>query len=355
MKTPIKIFHSGSMIEQNDFVFLKKIIENNFIGCGNNSQELIDYAKVYSGRKFAILCDSGTSALQIILNLLKVKNPASKKVLVSTYCCPSVASAILNEGLTPILIDVGLISMNLNSDIDCNVTSDALAIICSHMGGVPEDMDSLARYNVPLISDCAQALGTFYKNKNLLSLGQYSLTSFGPTKYITGGLGGILFCDEEKDFQHMKNYSTPDNSFEFYKEHGITKTLGQHPNDLNSGLILSQWKKLEVLKSRRRMIAGEYDSILNTKKNIKVLKEEQTTLNRFRYYFFAENATHVLEQLHEAGIDARSAFSHNLSLYQENIILPNVEVLSKKLISLPIYPSLSDEDVLVICKILKEL
>lgn len=352
------IRHSGSSVIESDFNYIKTIVDTNYIGPGPLTADLVNYALSYSRRNFAIPCDSGTDALQIILHLLKTKSPLKKKVVLSSYACPSLISAIQNEGLEAVLVDTHERSMNMGSKWTSHFDfSEILAIVCTHIAGIPDDIETLCSLKVPVISDCAQALGTELKGKNLLSWGDFSLTSFGPTKYITGGQGGMLFCNNQDDFQLMQKYATPELSSAEYERDGFHPSLGQHPNDLNSGLILSQWKRIADLKERRRTIADTYDQSLKEKKSIILPQEnEMQSWNRFRYYFFTADSSEVISKLQGKGIDARSSVSHNLSKdLKYKTKFNHIENLSLQLVSIPIYPFLSDEEVDFVVKALREI
>jgi len=348
-----RIHHSIPDIREADFEYIQGIIDRNYIGDGILCTQLRDKIKSISQCDYVLLTSNGTSALKVALYGLKKMFPYKKKIIVSSYVCPSVISSISLSGLTVCLTDITTDSLSISTEsIKSLVDEDVLAIICSNIGGIPDDYDLIECLGVPVVSDCAQSLGTIYRNVNLLKKGICSITSFGPLKVITGGLGGALITDNEDFYNLVKEYSTEELDVQTYLNEGYICTDGQHFSDLNAGLIISQLERLNQMIERRRYIAKRYDLILEQYPAVKVIREVNYILfNRFKYFFFTDNCLEIIRELNFFNIDARSSISHAIYKYFKNneSELKNINSLDS-IVSLPIYPSLSNDQVEYICQ-----
>jgi dTDP-4-amino-4,6-dideoxygalactose transaminase len=155
----------------------------------------------------------------------------------------------------------------------------------------------------------------------------------------------------------MQQYASPELSVKEYLANGIPEAQGQHPNELNSGLILSQWKRLKQIKERRREIADLYRQAIAKKSFLNIISEgSHEHLNCFRFYFFSDRREDHLNLLRSKGIDARGSISHNLSTYlKQKGDFQNINLLETKLISLPINSRLTKDDVSIVIEALKGL
>ncbi len=335
--------HSSSFLDKSDFSHVSDITDRNYIGEGKICAELINHLKSISSRKYAILSNNGSEALELALYGLKVLFPGKSHVIVSSYTCTSVINAILKASLKPVFTDILRDSLNIDSSDAANkINGNILAIICSNIGGVPDDYGKIKQFRIPIISDCAQALGTIFNSKCLMSQGYCTALSFGSTKMITGGLGGALLCDNSEFYKIVKRYSLPELKVSEYISEGFFHTSGQHSSDLNSGVTLSQLKRLPDIIKRRRHISDIYDSSLSALKDISILKESPgLRFNRFRYYFLTHNSKSWLAFLQNNYIDARSSISHVIPCYfkSRNKFI-NLHKTASQVVSLPIYPGL---------------
>lgn len=341
------IGHSSSDIRNEDFKYLDGLTHRNYVGSGVLCTEFRSALAHYAQRKYSLLADSGTDALELVLNGLKKIKPNSKNVLVSSYICTGVISAILRQDLKPLLVDVAEQSMNMDLNAAENyIDQNLLCILMTNVGGIPDDYLKAKAFNKMIISDCAQSLGATYCGRQLTSLGDISLTSFGPTKVITAGSGGAVFVDNEEIFNLIQKNSLEDLPLVDYLNDGFKATMGQHFSDLNAGLGHSQLGRLPEILFARKEIANDYTNLLISQHTIdlpRVLPNSEP--NNFRYYFFSDYATEWLKFLRSSGIDARPSISHNVSLYLRcNDRMQNLNANSGRLVSLPIYPALNNSD-----------
>lgn len=354
---PEIIYHSTSTLSTADFRYIRNLAKHNYVGYGDLCRELEQQLVKKNFDRFgAVLTGSGQGALALALYRLKSVNLDKTAVIVSAYVCPTVVNAILEQGLQPIFADVAPNSLNLNmSDVRENrITQQTLAILCTHTGGLPDDILTAMQLGIPVISDCAQALGSGIAGRSLLSFGNMATTSFGPTKFLTGGLGGAVLCDK-RDYDSVRRLALPELSVAEYQKHGFVQTLGQQVSELNAGLALAQLKHLQNFVRKRKFIAQEYNKALHDVPGVsfpEVLTNAEP--NWYRYYFFSDQASEWQRSLQKFGVDARTSISHVMTDYflgaGERTELARQ---ARRVVSLPIYPGLKAEQVVRIVEALQ--
>jgi len=231
-----------------------------------------------------------------------------------------------------------------------------LAIVCTHVGGYPDDIVAATELGVPVISDCAQAIGSSTAGRSLLAFGEMAITSFGPTKFITAGSGGAILGDEG-GCRQLRHSATPELPVAEYQEAGFVRTTGQHFSDLNAGLALAQLERVESFREKRKRIAQRYDKALKAVPGV-VLPRQAVAAepNWFRYYFFSDRATEWQSGLRAGGVDARTSISHVMPDYFPDAgERPELSSQARRLVSLPIYPGLKVAQVTRIVELLQNM
>ncbi len=340
--------HSASDIRSDDFAHVSGIAERNFIGKGPLSEALrITLAERYQ-RPFALLTDGGAPALQLALRALRfIHGRRRSQVLTSAYVCPSVVSAIRREGLSPVFADTAADRLSLAvEDVAARLSSRVLAIVCPHVGGVPDAIDGIRTLGVPVISDACQAIGTSVAGVDLAGVGEFGVLSFGPTKMLAGG-GGALLVAGDVEAEVVSRLGRDELSVDQYLEHGFEVTYGQHVGDLNAGIVAVQLARLSEMVARRRQIAAQYDAALASIAAVRqvetVCESRDERFNRFRYYFFADDASDWVDHFKNQGVDARRSVAHAVDRYHQRVgQRQNVRRLGDQVVSLPIYPRLTD-------------
>ncbi|MBS3121404.1 DegT/DnrJ/EryC1/StrS family aminotransferase [Candidatus Woesearchaeota archaeon] len=177
----------------------------------------------YLGVKYSLSFGKGRIGLYAILTSLGIKQ--GDEVLVPGYTCVVVPNAIIYTGAKPVYYDVGINTFNpLVSDMKKKITFKTKAIIIHHLFGQPAEIDEIKKvsdlYHIPVIEDCAQALGAEYKGKKVGTFFDFGFFSFDYTKNITTGQGGIVVVKDKKNFEKMKAIQQcckkPSNLFVFW-------------------------------------------------------------------------------------------------------------------------------------------
>lgn len=340
--------HSASELISSDFDYIRGIVERNYVGQGPLCAGLRTFLASQFACTGATLTDSGTAALHLCLLALRERHPHKTRVLLSSYVCPEVVGAVIQAGLEPALADVSEDSLNVDMNSMARlVDSKSLALICTNIGGVPDDYAHAAQFEIPVISDCAQAIGSRVDDSDVATEGLFSILSFGSTKMVTAGGGGAVLCRDQALGQAIDRLSRQELSVEEYRQSGFRVTFGQHMGELLAGLAAAQLRRLEGTLKRRREVAEMYDRALDGHADVAYMRERPLVkFNRFRYYFLSERAPSWIAYLRAAGIDARRSISHAMPEYDAKLSdFPRLRRLSNMVVSVPISPAMTDDEV----------
>lgn len=280
---------------------------------------------------YAVAVSSGTAALFLALWALGSQN---KKVAFPGYVCSALRHAVGMIGGQEILIDVEPNSPNVS--VNKIKTSNSDIAIIPHMYGIPIDVSDLQAQNV--IEDCAQSLGAKVNGKSVGLQGTVGIFSFYATKLITsGGQGGMIISKDRIIIDAIRDYR------EFDYRQDKKKRFNFQMTDLQAAIGREQLKKLPRFLLRRSEIYDKY-----VKNGIDLLDippgtDKKLFPVRYRAIMKTDNPEILIKSLATAEIKAIIP-TEDWELLGEPSFLPNGTHLSRKTVSLPIYPSLTDEE-----------
>ena len=345
MKIP---FFVQELTDEMEEAVVNALRNESFVNGESVSKFEEEFAR-YIGTKYAVSVNSGNSALQLSLMALDIS--ADSKVATPTNSFIASANCIRMTNAQPILTDINA----RDGGIDVNsITEKVNAIIPVHIYGNPCDFDSVKTFaeeqKIPIIEDACQAHGATYKNKKVGSLSDVGCFSFYPTKNMTvGGDGGMSTTNNEEVADKIR--SIRDNGRKTKNEFdklGFTMRL----NTVNAAIGRIQLKHLDEKNSRRREIVSIYkenlieDCILPENENGKSVYHQIVIRH--------ENRDKIREELTNNDIGSAIYYEkpiHLQPLYLEyDYKLPNSEKFAKEVLSLPSYPSLTDDQLLEICE-----
>ena len=345
MKIPFFVQEFTSEMEEAAIHALRN---ESFVGGESVSKFEEEFAE-YTGVKHAVSVSSGNSALQISLMALGIAD--NSKVVTPTNSFIASANCIRMTNAHPILADIDL----KDGGIDVSgITQSVDAIIPVHIYGNPCNFDSVKAFaeeqKIPIVEDACQAHGAIYKNRKVGSLSDVGCFSFYPTKNMTvGGDGGMTTTNNEEIAQKIS--SIRDNGRKTKNEFdklGFTMRL----NTVNAAIGRIQLKHLDEKNSRRREIVSIY------KKNLVedcILPENENGKSVYHQIVIRHSKRNEIHKgLADNDIGSAIYYEtpiHLQPIYQEyGYKLPNSEKFSKEVMSLPSYPLLTDEQILVICE-----
>jgi len=350
MKIPFFVQEFTSEMES---AALDALRNESFVGGESVVKFEEEFAK-YTGTKYAVSVNSGNSALQISLMSLGISDKS--KVITPTNSFIASANCIRMVNAQPILSDID----SRDGCIDVSsVTEKADAIIPVHIYGNPCDFDSVKslaeQQKIPIIEDACQAHGAIFKGKKVGNLSDVGCFSFYPTKNMTvGGDGGMATTNNEEIALKIK--SIRDNGRKTKNEFdklGFTMRL----NTVNAAIGRIQLKHLDGKNSRRREIVGIYRKKLAEDCILPENLEGKSVYHQI--VIKHEKRDEIRKKLTENEIGSAIYYEkpiHMHEIYQEyGLTLPNSEKFSKEIMSLPSYPSLTDEQVEIIAECVNKI
>ena len=314
--------------------------------------EQVDYFEkefaAFIGVHSAAAVSSGTSALH--LSLLALDIHAGDEVIIPSFVCSALFHAVRHVGAEPILADIDDRHFNISVEsITKRVTSKTKALIIPHLFGQSADLDELTALGVPIVEDCAQSLGSCYHGKMTGTFGILSVFSFYATKLIACGEGGMVASDDVILINRIKSMRDYDEKDVDQLRYNFKMT------DMQAALGRNQLQQLPKFIKKRIEIAGRYDRILQDLGYKIPHRIENRDHIFFRYIIRHENAESLIDKLNDMHITCRHPIYKPLHYYNKQHSLPVTESTWRETLSIPIYPSLGEEDFQAIMTAFKTL
>ena len=317
-----------------------------------NVEFLEDSLKKITGRKYAVACSNGTDALHFALISLGIKR--FDEVLTTQFSWISTASCISMTGATPVFCEPNILNYHMDLDSIKKMYSHKVkAIVYPHLFGYMSDMKELLDFckekNIYLIEDSAQSLGASLLGVKAGSIGDISTLSFNANKVIAGIAGGGAVCTNDKEQARLCKR---------LRKHGENKILGYNSKMLlmNAEFINFRLKRMTEWQKKRQEIAKRYDEQL---KDIVTLQPMTTSLNHnyHKYVIRVEDkeTRDTLKKRLNATVHYPTPISEN-KMYEKLINradeCPNTQLVCDTILTLPIHPYLTDEEVDNTCNII---
>jgi UDP-4-amino-4-deoxy-L-arabinose-oxoglutarate aminotransferase len=359
-KKPIEVFKP--VIYEDSIAEVIKILRSGWIGAGPVVTEFEERFSHFIGSKYCVSVSSGSAALHIAMKSLGL--PANSKVMVSAINHISTINAILYENCIPVFADVEPRTGNLSVEgARKMLTDDVKAIVCTHMGGYPCDLDGLRDlahgHGIPLVEDCAHAIGASYKG-DLIGKGDICCFSFSFPKAITGIEGGSILTDSDEYAESARALGNlgMGRGEKYSESTGAPPRVGLRYswNDVMASIALKQLGHTENDNRRRKWIAEKYLKELGEVEGVYLPEYKK---NRASSYFFVpiffERRDVLANRLIELGIRTRVYFRYYYSIYGMSTgNLPNAEWYGRHELTLPLNISLGNEELDYIISTIKE-
>ena len=349
--------------DQGELEAVRKVFESGWIGLGPRTKEFEERFAEFMGVPHAVGVNSATAALHLALKLADIK---SGEVITTPMTFISTNHAILYNGGIPVFADIQPDTLNIDpEDVRRKVTPRTRAIIVVHYGGHACEMDgilAIARgHGLKVNEDAAHACGGEYRGRMLGGLGDFGCFSFHAVKNLATGDGGMITTgDAEADARLRKlrwlgiSRGTWDRvegrgySWEYNVEEPGFKC---HMNDITAAIGLVQLAKLERTNGRRRYLAERYTRLLADMDWVETPVEREYALSAWHNYVIkvADPADRdpLMDYLKARGISTGMHYipNHLYEMYQPYVKapLPVAESVWKRLITLPLFPDLTDK------------
>ncbi len=368
--------YARQWIEEDDIAAVSKVLQGDWLTTGPTVGELEKEFATRVGASFAVAVSSGTAALHAACFAAGVGR--GDEVITSPLTFVASANCALFLSANPVFADIDPKTYNISpEEIKKKVTSQTRVIIPVHFTGQPCDLDPIhkiaRRHNLKVIEDAAHALGAAYKGRSVGGLSDLTIFSFHPVKHITTGEGGMVTTSNKELYQRLllfRNHGIVRERELMMKDQGPwyyeVQDLGYNYRltDIQAALGISQLKKLNFFLARRRQIVAIYNEAFANLPEVEVpyqapyadsswhlyiltLRLDRLQKSR-REIFAALRAENIGVHVHYLPV-YRHPFYHRLlglgNFNPKNFFCPNAEEVYQKIITLPLFPAMTDQDV----------
>lgn len=373
-----KIYYGGQWITDEDIAAVSEVLRSPFITCGPKVTELEQELCKLTGAKHCIVVNSGTSALHCAT--IAAGLGAGDEMITTPMTFAASANCALYVGAKPVFADINPDTYNIDPEsIRAKITEKTKAVVAVDFTGQAVDVDQIRavlteaekRYGhkIILIEDAAHSIGTKYKGKAVGSLADMTCFSFHPVKTVTGGEGGAVTTNDPELYKklvlaHTHGITHSETDMEV-KDEGpwyyemISLGYNYRLTDFQAALISSQLKKIDKFIARRKEIVTRYNEAFSPMPELIVQKEipesdtcrhlyiirlnlDKLTCTR-REFFEAMAAENVQPQVHYVPVYWFPYYREKLGY--EKGLCPNAEEVYKGIMSIPLYPKMTDQDV----------
>lgn len=371
--------YGRQMIDDNDIKAVVDTLKSDFLTTGPLVKKFEDKLCDYLNVKYAVAVSNGTAALHLACLAAGIKE--GDEVIVPPITFAATANAVLYCGGKPVFADIDEENYNISLDeIKRLVTPRTKAIIPVHYTGQPCDMDPILEFakenNLLVIEDGAHILGAEYKGSKVGCLGDMLTISFHPVKHITTGEGGVILTNSEDLYKKLSQLRT----------HGITKdfegighadepwfyeqqSLGYNYRitDIQCALGISQLDRIDDFLLRRRQIAQMYNEALSSIKGLVLPHQEEVVLSSWHLYVvkfgdsIKKSRKDIFNELRQMGLGVNVHYipvyyhPYYQTLGYKKGLCPKAEALYDRMITIPLYPGMADDDVNYVVDCIKKV
>jgi dTDP-4-amino-4,6-dideoxygalactose transaminase len=326
---------------------IKQVLQSGWFILGKQVKAFEEEFANYIGTKFAKGVASGTDAIMLALKALQIG--AGDEVITVSQTAVATVAAIEMTGAKPVMVDIEEDFYTIAPEkIEAAITPKTKAVAAVHLYGQVADLDAILKitqkHKLKLIEDCAQAHGAMYKNKRAGSIGDCGCFSFYPTKNLGAlGDGGMVVTNDAglaEKIEMLRQYG--------WKERYISEFAGINSrlDELQAAILRVKLAHLDDDNAKRNHIAQMYNQQLGQTEIITPKKRQNCSHVYHLYVIRAKKRDQLLEHLKQQGIAAAIHYPmpvHLQPAYNNGQKLPITEKITKEILSLPMYPELTEE------------
>lgn len=361
----MKIPFGHPEIGNADTIAIMKVLEGPDISIGYDVVEFEKEFAKYTGTKYAVAVNSGTTALELAIRATARKYGFTKgKIITPSFTFVATANAIVTAGFEPLFVDIDQSTYNLSADNSYHSVDQALkdnedvvGILPVHLYGYPAKMDRFLSFaevdNIMLIEDCAEACGAQIGQKKVGSWGDAGCFSFTATKNMTTGEGGMITTDDPDiaaEAMLLRNHGLQVPLPNSVERHSVRVGHNYRLCNILAAMGRTQLSKLDKMNRRRTAIAEIYTRILGDNNNIRLPITASNCTHVYQMYTIYLTKLGIRDQVirtlqYKYDIEAKAYFTppcHRQKHFISGCYLPATVIAAKRVINLPIYPGLSD-------------
>lgn len=376
-----KIGYGHQYIDDADIRAVVDVLKSDYLTCGPKIEEAEQKLCKITGAKYAVLIANGTAALHAMMFAAGIG--LGDEVITTPITFAASANCALYCGAKPVFADINPTTYNIDpASIEARITSKTKAVVAVDFTGQAVEVDKIRaicdKHNLVFIEDAAHSLGTKYNGKPVGNVADMTEFSFHPVKTCTAGEGGAVTTNDKELYKRLLLFRT----------HGITRSqeLMDKPSeggwyyqqvelgynyrmtDIQAALLSSQLDKLEMFGKRRKELVKRYNEAFSAMPEIIVQKEIPESDTVRHLYIIQLNLDmlkcsrrEVFETLQAEGVGVNVhyipvySFPYYQKLGYKMGSCPNAEKLYERIISIPLYYSLTDEEQDKVIKAVKKV
>ncbi|MCX6237753.1 MAG: DegT/DnrJ/EryC1/StrS family aminotransferase [Bacteroidia bacterium] len=337
-------------VGDEELELVSDVIKSNWLSEGKYTRKFEGLLADYCHRKYSLAFSNATSAM--ITGMKSLGIGSGDEVIVPSYTHSADPNSIYATGATPIFADVDESTLCLSVEtIEKVRTKKTKAILhvalYGNCGNIADIHDYAKKNNLYLINDCAAAMCSFYKGKNIVSYGDFSVLSFFSDKTITTGEGGMLLTDNAELLEECNMYKHDgrrERGVDLIERHGYNFRI----TELQAAVGVAQFGKLNFFINRKKEILKDYQKRLSNIANIRFFEfNSACDVVPHRVLIFVPDAAALISHLTQSGIGVRTTFMpmHSQPIYNIKKKFIITDKLFQTGIALPSAPTLSNEQI----------
>ena len=374
--------YAKQYLDDDDIKAVVEVLKGDYLTTGPYINQFESEFALKVGAKYAVAVSSGTAALHIAYLAADLK--PYDEVITTPMTFAATANAALYVGAQPVFADIDGQTYNIDvKEIESHLTPQAKAIVPVHYTGLPCEMgeicDIAKLHNLVVIEDACHALGAKYKDTVIgdCTYSDMTVFSFHPVKHITTGEGGMITTNSESLYHKLiklrshgitrdsRSFKEPSHGDWYYEMQDLG--FNYRLTDIQAALGISQLKKLDSFVARRRQIVGQYNQAFKGLP-VELPSEPEGCFNSYHLYVvrvdkkIKTTRKDLYFKLKEKGIHTQVHYlpAHTMPYYQEHFgykwgDYPVAEDHYSRVLSLPMYPSMTDDDVDYVINCMKEV
>lgn len=365
-------------IDDDDIEAVVEVLKGDYLTTGPHVSTFEQAVAQYVGAKYAVAFSNGTAALHGACFAAGISE--GDEVITTPMTFAASANCVLYQGGTPVFADINEKTYNIDPNkIEEKINDKTKAIIPVDFTGQPVELDRILeiarKYNLVVIEDAAHALGATYKGRKIGSISDMTMFSFHPVKHITSGEGGIITTNNKEYYEKLLQF----------RSHGITRNkeklneyhgpwyyemqfLGYNyrMTDIQAALGTSQLKKIDKFVELRRKYVAMYNEAFKDMDEVITPFQHEDGQSSWHLYIIRlklDKLTASRREIFEAlqqqniGVNVHYIPVHLQPYYQQlgykKGICPNAEKLYEEMITLPLFPAMTEEDINDVIKAVK--
>ena len=357
--------YGRASVDESDIASVVEVMRSEWLTTGPKVAEFEEAVAGYAGAKYGVAFSSGTAALHGAAFAAGVEQ--GDEAITTPLTFAATANCVAYQGAKPVFADISSGSLNIDPDsVAACITPRTKAILPVDFAGCPADLDAIMELaesrGLVVIEDACHALGAEYNGRKLGSISHMNVFSFHPVKHITSGEGGMVLTNDPKLAERMR----------VFRHHGMARPDARRPwnyeireigynyriTDIQCALGLSQLPRLDSFLERRRVLADRYNAILADSPFITLPDVPDNARHAWHIFVVLLNLQRlsadrdtIMEAMHAENINVQlhyplvhlHPYYRRMWRYGEGLC-PVAESISPMLMTLPLFPDMSDDD-----------